>query len=69
MQQLQVGHVIAFDPAVGTGTVESDGGNVWLFHLTSIADGSRSIDDGQRVAFVVGPGGPGQWEAAQIIKL
>ena len=49
--------------------VASAAGGEWLFHITSIADGTRQIDIGQRVAFVVEPGGPGRWEAKHVTKL
>ncbi len=62
---LKVGKVESFDDHVGTGLVES-GGKLWLFHCTAIADASRTIQPGALVAFTVGAGGPGLWEAQQV---
>ncbi len=69
MSELHVGEVLGYDDHVGIGTVGSTAGQSWMFHITAIADQTRSIDVGQRVAFLVGPGGPGQWEASQVTKL
>ena len=59
------GRVIDYDDAAGYGTV-TDGDGVWFFHCTAIADGSRHIDDGTDVAFVLRPGHLGQWEARDV---
>lgn len=69
MSGLHVGQVISYDAHVGTGVVASQAGEEWMFHLTAIADGTRQIEPGQRVAFVVEPGGPGRWEATSVTKL
>jgi cold shock CspA family protein len=45
------GKVIAFDEHVGLGEVESDDGQVHLFHCVEIADGSRTIEVGTAVEF------------------
>jgi cold shock CspA family protein len=45
------GKVIAFDEHVGLGEVESDDGQVYLFHCVEIADGSRAIEVGTAVEF------------------
>jgi cold shock CspA family protein len=37
------------------------------FHCTAIADGTRRIDVGRRVAFAVAPGNLGRWEATAIV--
>jgi CspA family cold shock protein len=47
------GTVIAFDEYVGLGEVQSDVGEVYLFHCVEIADGSRTIDVGAAVEFDV----------------
>ena len=60
---------MAFDEAVGLGTVKADDGNVLPFHCTAIADGSRTIAVGVRVAFEVTAGGKGQWEASSLVTL
>ena len=46
-----VGTVVEFDESVGLGLVADDGGHKWPFHCVSIADGTRAIDVGARVAF------------------
>ena len=64
---LHVGVVAEFDPAAGLGTVAARRtGRTWMFHCTSIADGTRTIDAGTEVAFVVRAGGPGRWEAFEV---
>ena len=69
MSGLHIGHVTGFNSHVGTGIVTSDEGQEWMFHLTAIADQSRQIEAGQRVAFLVEAGGPGLWEAKELTKL
>jgi cold shock protein len=59
------GRVSDFDDAAGYGTV-SDGDQAWFFHCTAIADGSRRIDEGVQVAFVLEPGHLGRWEARDV---
>lgn len=46
-----VGTVVAFDPAVGLGTVRGDDGVELGFHCIEIADGTRQIAVGTRVGF------------------
>jgi cold shock CspA family protein len=48
---MPLGTVIAFDEHVGLGEVQSDDGDVYLFHCVEIADGSRTIDVGAAVEF------------------
>ncbi len=60
------GTVIDFDVEVGLGGIETSSGQRWIFHCTQIADGSRNIDVGRKVTFVIGAGAPGQWEAFDI---
>jgi len=62
------GVVTAFDDHKGYGTVTTDDGRDVFFHCTRIADGTRAIDVGQRVAFTVVPGHGGRWEAAEMEK-
>lgn len=45
------GTVTQFDEAKGLGTVTSDDGAPFLFHVIEIADGTRTIDVGQAVSF------------------
>ena len=45
-----VGEVVEFDDAAGLGAVEANG-HRYRLHCIEIADGSRTIDPGQAVAF------------------
>lgn len=45
------GTVIEFDEGKGLGTVASDNGASYLFHVIEIADGTRTIEVGQEVTF------------------
>ena len=66
---LHTGVVEGFDADVGLGSVVTDDGATYRFHCTTITDGSRLIDARTRVSFVVGPAGPGQWEARALTPL
>lgn len=66
MGRLQIGTVDHFDAGAGLGTVTTSDGDRFLFHCTAITDGSRAIDPGATVAFVVAAGGPGWWEARSV---
>jgi cold shock CspA family protein len=61
-----MGSVATFDERRGLGTVVADDGRSLSFHCTAIADGSRTIDVGTRVAFSVVAGHLGQWEATGL---
>jgi len=60
------GTVHSFDERRGIGEVTSEDGNVFAFHATSIADGTRRIATGTPVEFDVVARLPGRWEAAVI---
>lgn len=60
------GFVHSFDTDAGLGEVADADGNRWLFHCTTIADGTRTIEVGTEVRFDVAPGGPGRWEAFAV---
>jgi cold shock protein len=60
------GHVVAYDPRRGLGTVERDDGHRFGFHCTAITDGTRDIRVGARVTFGVVPGHLGAWEGATL---
>ena len=60
------GTVRSFDERRGVGEVTSEDGNVFAFHSTSIANGSRRIAEGAQVEFDVVAGLPGRWEAVVI---
>ena len=64
------GRVTSFDPGRGIGTVAQDGtGDVFEFHATAIADGSRTIDEGAAVTFSVVPGHRGRYEARSLVPV
>ena len=65
---MPVGTVAAFDDFAGYGTVRSDDGTELFFHCTGIADGTRTIDVGTRVEFVVVAGHRGRWEASALTR-
>ena len=66
---VQVGTVVSFDERVGLGTVEVKGQGSYLFHCTQIADGSRAIDEGTNVNFVLVARHGGVWEAAELQRV
>ena len=57
-----VGVVTEFDDERGLGTVAA-GGAAWTFHCTALTDGTRTVEVGTRVAFVVVTGHLGRSEA------
>jgi len=61
------GRVTAFDPHVGLGQVTTEDEMQIMFHCAEIADGSRSIEIGQQVRFLVRPKF-GRSEAFTIVK-
>lgn len=63
------GTVVEFDEHKGVGAVERSDGRRLFFHCTAVADGSRSIAVGAKVAFQVAAGHGGHWEATSVTKL
>jgi cold shock CspA family protein len=63
---LRLGRVAEYDADRGLGVVSSVSGESYGFHCTAIAGGSRLIDPGTRVAFVLAPGLGGVFEARQL---
>ncbi|MDW3218814.1 MAG: cold shock domain-containing protein [Acidimicrobiales bacterium] len=61
----RIGRVTGYDDAAAYGTV-TDGDGEWFFHCTAIADGSRTIEPGAEVGFVLVPGHRGRLEARDI---
>lgn len=68
-RQILAGVVAAFDEAAGLGTVVTGDGAEHPFHCTAIADGSRTIDEGAEVRFLLAPGRGGRWEATRVTVL
>ena len=66
---LHHGRVATFDQPRGLGTVADDAGPSYGFHATAIADGSRRIEVGTAVMFVVAPGHRGLYEARSLVSL
>jgi len=60
------GTVTAFDEHRGIGEIAADDGATYGFHCTAIVDGTRTIEIGAAVEFMVVPGHLGRWEAAAI---
>ena len=59
------GSVQSFDDASGLGVVKS-GDDLWPFHCTALADGSRTVAALSMVDFVLRAAHHGCWEAADI---
>ena len=64
----RLGTVTSFEEDRGLGTVTDEGGSSFAFHCTAIADGTRAVDVGRLVLFVVRPGHRGRLEARQVVK-
>lgn len=62
------GTVAHFDEHAGHGIVRSDEGEDLFFHCTQIADGTRTMDEGAAVTFVVVAGQRGRWEAVRVAR-
>jgi cold shock CspA family protein len=63
-----LGRVTSFDARRGLGTVTDVDGDSYDFHATAIGDGSRRIDPGTDVSFVVRPGHRGRYEAGALTR-
>jgi cold shock CspA family protein len=64
----RVGVVSSFEADRGLGTVSEEGGSTFPFHCTALTDGSREVEVGRAVLFVVQPGHHGQLEAREVVK-
>ena len=62
----RTGAVTSFDEAAGYGELTESTGDVWWFHCTAIADGSRTIAPGAPVQFRLQAGHLGRYEAIEI---
>jgi cold shock CspA family protein len=63
------GHVETFDEVRGDGVLTNADGTTFYFHCVNIADGSRSVDPGQKVEATRGVGHLGHDEAFAIEKI
>ncbi len=67
---IRLGTVVSYDDHRGWGEVRDDAdGSTHGFHCTVIRGGDRTIAVGTAVAFLIGPGGPGRWEAVDVVAL
>ncbi len=78
---IRFGRVATFDVRRGVGVVvdestfaeDSEADDLeragLFFHCTAIADGSRTIECGQTVAYELSPGATGGWEATSVRPL
>lgn len=64
-----LGSVSAFDDERGLGLITADDGREVAFHCTAIAGGSRHVDLGARVAFLVATAVGGCREAVAVTPL
>jgi cold shock CspA family protein len=62
-----LGRVTSFDSDRALGTVTADEGTEFGFHAVAIADGSRDIEVGSRVTFLVRAGHRGLLEARGLV--
>ncbi len=63
----RTGVVSEFDDPRGLGSVLGDDGRRYEFHCTAVADGSRAIEVGTRVTFILAAAHRGRLEAREII--
>jgi cold shock CspA family protein len=68
LRSVRTGAVDEFDEPRGLGTVLGDDGRRYRFHCTAVANGSRRIDVGTRITFILAAGHLGQIEARQILS-
>jgi cold shock CspA family protein len=62
------GTVVSFDTERGVGVVADGAGAELTFHCAAITDGSRQIEVGRSVSFVVRPTHRGLLEARRVEK-
>ena len=69
MSERQVGTVKWFNAAKGYGFISPDGGeDVFVHHTAILAEGYKTLDEGQRVEFTVEQG-PKGLQAASVVAL
>lgn len=66
---VSLGSVTSFDDERGLGVVLAEDGRELVFHCTEIAGGSRHVDVGARVAFLVAAAARGSHEAVAVTPL
>ena len=64
-----LGRVVAFDPVRGLGEVEGVDGTRAPFHATAVADGSRRVEVGAAVSWLLAPGHGGRLEVRALVPL
>jgi cold shock CspA family protein len=65
----RIGVVIEFDEPRGLGVVRGDDGSTYGFHCTALADGTRHVYPGTRVAFSLAAGHLGRYEARALTTI
>lgn len=69
MSERQVGTVKWFNAAKGYGFISpDDGADVFVHHTAIVAEGYKTLDEGQRVEFTVEQG-PKGLQAASVVAL
>ena len=67
MENQETGTVKWFDAAKGYGFIERDGGSdIFVHHSAIMGEGFKSLEEGERVSFLVGEGRKGP--AAQNVQ-
>lgn len=69
LSDVHMGNVEAYDAASGLGSLRHDAGHALDFHCTAIADGTRMIEVGARVAFTVATSHNGTVEARSLVTV
>ena len=69
MPAIVTGTISMFDAERGLGTVTDDDGHELPFHCTAVADGSRQIAVGTKVAFTTSAGHLGRVEARGLVPI
>ena len=64
--KIHSGRVSTFDADTGLGEIDADDGGNYPFHTTAIADGSRTIQVGTQVHFLVFLAARGRVEATEV---
>lgn len=61
--------VIDFDESRGLGSARSDAGDVYSFHCSALADGTRAVEVGTVVFFRICGALAGEFEARDLVKV